>query len=315
MGIEINPTGWFWWQLLFAAVIVAVAVIYVRGWRRLHHHSNPLPPKAEKSASTRACILFFCALFLSTIVLLSPLSYLVTTYFSLHVVQNLLLVGWIPFLLVTADPIPALNAGLPSLQQGLDRAFKMWPVLRHILSRLLSPGAILITFVACVWLWYDPAIHQATLHKSGVRGLEIGSLLGVALLYWWHITGAFPRLHRSMPLFVRAGYALAGAAPLKLVGLVLIFMEKTIYHYPNSFRLSGLIIDDQGVGGIVIWVLGGVLFAANTFRFLRRWLTQEVQKPALPESVWATDEALLAPGLKRQNARRMWRESREANTP
>jgi hypothetical protein len=31
----------------------------------------------------------------------------------------------------------------------------------------------------------------------------------------------------------------------------------------------------------------------------RQWLAEEADKPALPESNWATDESMIAPGIKR----------------
>jgi hypothetical protein len=45
--------------------------------------------------------------------------------------------------------------------------------------------------------------------------------------------------------------------------------------------------------------VGGTVYAVTGFFLVRRWLDEEEEKPSLPEAAWATEEAMLAPGIKR----------------
>jgi cytochrome c oxidase assembly factor CtaG len=128
--------------------------------------------------------------------------------------------------------------------------------------------------------------------------MEIVTLFTVALLNWWHVTHALPHVHPPMRPVVRVLYALISVWPVKLVGLILLFADRPIYQYPASFQFSGLQINDYSLGAMIAWVIGGTVYAVTCILLLRRWLITEEEKPALPESVWATDEAMLAPGRK-----------------
>jgi len=50
---------------------------------------------------------------------------------------------------------------------------------------------------------------------------------------------------------------------------------------------------------MIAWIVSGLAYAVAAVALVNEWLAREVDKPALPESNWATDEAMLAPGVKR----------------
>lgn len=290
----------FWlWQLSVTAVIGAVGVIYVRGWRRLQRY--PLANSAEFRRATHFAFgRFFIGLILAVIALISPLHALAGQYFSLRVAQNLLLVAWIPSLVLSANPLPVLYQGLPRPWRArLAQRRPLPAIVKEAIHFFTAPGAVLLTFAAVFWLWFDPMLHQASVNSPIVRGIEELTLLSVALLYWWHITAALPRFHQPLPWLVRVVYTFLGVFMIKLVGLIVMFSSETFYVYPATFQLSGLQIDDYLMGGIIFWVVGGGVYATTALLLLRRWLAEEEAKPGLPESAWATEEAMLAPGLKK----------------
>jgi hypothetical protein len=81
--------------------------------------------------------------------------------------------------------------------------------------------------------------------------------------------------------------------------LVLLFIDASIYDYPATFRFSGVDINDTSFGAIIAWIVSGLAYAVATVAMARQWLAEEADKPALPESNWATDESMIAPGIKR----------------
>jgi cytochrome c oxidase assembly factor CtaG len=137
------------------------------------------------------------------------------------------------------------------------------------------------------------------LRYSAVHAIELLSLFGIGLLNWWHITDTWPRTHGSMAPIVRIAYAFISIWPVKLIGLILLFLDASVYNYPADFQFSGLHINDLSFGAMIAWIVSGLAYAVATVALARQWLAQEADKPALPESNWATDEAMLAPGIKR----------------
>ncbi len=156
-----------------------------------------------------------------------------------------------------------------------------------------------MAFLCVCWFWYDPAVHNATLRHGWLHAVELLSLLAVGLLNWWHITAAWPQTHPAMHPMVRIGYAFISIWPVKLIGLVLLFFPDMGYDYPAGFQFSGLDINDTNFGAMIAWIVSGLAYAVATVALARQWLGYEADKPALPESAWATDESMNVPGIKR----------------
>ena len=124
-------------------------------------------------------------------------------------------------------------------------------------------------------------------------------MLTGALLYWWIITQANPRRH-DMPNFcLTVVFAAIGAAPLKVLGGLLMFSETSIYNYPAN---AIVVMDVSGeraqqlLGGVVVWFLGGITFTNAAFWLIRGWLQREEEKPTLSISSLSTHERMIAPG-------------------
>ncbi len=293
-------------RLLAAAGIFLVAGVYLRGWRRLPRPALPPGPgHATDPASTRALLLCLGGLALLAVAFISPLGYLATQYFSARIVQHMLVVASVPSLLMFANPAPALVYGLPARARETTLAALRRPAdaasgrLRRALHWATAPGVTLLAFLSVCWFWYDPAIHNATLRHGWLHAVELLSLFGVGLLNWWHITAAWPQTHAAMHPLVRIVYAFVSIWPVKLVGLVLLFFPDMGYAYPAGFQLSGLDINDTNFGAMIAWIVSGLAYAVAAVALARQWLGSEADKPALPESAWATDESMNVPGLKR----------------
>lgn len=299
MGIWTEAT---FWRILAAAGIFLTGLVYVRGWRRLQAFHKGTPPK-DAPASTRSLKFFIGGLALLAVALISPLGYLSTQYFSARIVQHMIIVAAIPSFLMYANPVPALIYGLPergrarfvASQQsgrapGAGRRFLVWAT---------APGVTLLAYLCICWFWYDPAVQAATLRYEVVHAIELLSLLGISLLNWWHITAAWPHTHGRMTPIVRVLYTFVSIWPIKIIGLILLFITDPIYDYPATFRFSGLQIDDFIFGAMIAWIVSGLAYAVAAVGLISDWLSREVDKPALPESNWATDEAMIAPGIKR----------------
>lgn len=290
-----------WTGVARFVVLLLIAVtgyVYVCGWQRV----RALADTGTDAADIRHLLSFLGGLTLLAIVAASPLDNLSRQYFSARSFQHMVLVASIPALLIMANPVPTLLLGLPAtVRQSLITAREdgRFPTLRHAAYSATTPGVTLIAFLSICWIWYDPRIHQATLNRGWLHAVELFSLLVVGLLNWWHISGAWPRPHGLMKPVVRILYTTISIWPLKIVGLILLFIPTTLYNYPATWQFSGLEINDYGFGAMITWIVGGLAYVITAILLARDWLGVEEIKPALPESVWASDEALLAPGIKR----------------
>lgn len=305
--VETGTILWPWeWRVGTAAVLFLTAGVYVHGWQQLYHPRHPGHTRTSPQAATiRSLALFSSGLILLGFALSSPVNQLAAQFFFVHVTQHLLLIAWIPCLLLVGKPLPTLTQGLPTFMR--QHGWQWWqthPAWLTAARRATSPGFVWISFAGAFWLAYDPVTHRFLQQYVWAQPIEKFVLLVAGMLYWWHIIGASP-LHAPMPRIARILYALAGAAPIKGVGLVLLFTQTAVYPYSNSFRLSGLDINDQQLGGILIWIVGGTVFSWTSLILMRHWLSEEDEKPLLPETAWATEETMLAPGIRQQTVARV----------
>ncbi len=277
------------WQFrpLVLLVLLTAVGLYLRGRR-----APNLPPSQDHP------LLFFASIATLALALLSPLHELASLLFALRVLQHLLVVSLFTMLFMSSNALPVLGRGLP---WGWGEKLAQNDAFRQRMTRLTPKGAMWFLFVATVWIWYDPALHMATITRPWLRTIELSSLLLAASLHWWHITGAAPRLHAPLPLFPHIGYTMAGALPLKVPGLLLLFSITVAYSYP-AVTFLGLDIDpllQQRAGGALIWLFGGIVYSLTGLRSVSQWLAVEEAKPAQPSSIWDNEESMLAPGVGR----------------
>lgn len=236
------------------------------------------------------------------IALLSPIDVLGGQLLTMHMVQHLLLVMIIPPLLLLANPLPFLLWGSPpKVRLGVSRLLSPKAKFRYYLRRTTGPGLVWLMFVIVYWGWHDPNAYNLALRSPLAHDLEHLTFFLVSMLFWWHVIGAGPRIHRPLSPVGRFAYVLTAIPPNMLAGLAIVFATGPIYSYYEAMpRIWGLsVMEDQQIGGVIMWVPGSMMYIIAALILASRWLQQEERKPALPESEWASDEALAAPGLKR----------------
>jgi cytochrome c oxidase assembly factor CtaG len=278
--------GLWVWRLGITAVLLIIAIIYSRGWRQSHER-RPL----------RTHLLFGTGLTILFVALVSPLHQLASQFFFVRTGQHLLFIAWVPAALLASDPWLVLKAGLPQWVKGSWLGKRPSPTCQACLRFLTAPGTVWLMLICSFWFWYDPVLHQATLTYPGLRGLEIAMLFIPALLYWWHVTGAAPYVPTQLSLIGRIIFTIAATMPIKIVGLILLFVPETVYNYPQS-QIPGFVFDAESLGGVLVWILGGIVFSWTAVYLMGQWLARENDKPALPGTIWDTEEAMLAPGLR-----------------
>ena len=294
--------SWEWRIEVLIPLIVAGAVYFV-GWRRLRLKGR----RPHRLANGWRLVSYWAGLLLIGLALLSPIDVLAGQLFFIHMIQHLLLVMFVPPLLMLANPMPFLLWGLPDAARhkvgaALSSVLHRTSFTRKALRSVTSPGVAWMIYVFVLIGWHDPNLYNAALRNGVVHDLEHLTFFGAAMLYWWHVVGAGPRIHRRFSRTAQVIYVIAAIPPNMLTGIAIAFAGQVIYSYYLSVpRLWGIdALGDQTLAGVIMWVPGSMMYIIVVLILAGRWLEGEESKPPLPDSEWATDERMAAPGLKQR---------------
>ena len=240
--------------------LILAGAVYLAGLRELGRRG-----KLWRVVRRRHALSFALGLLALALALLSPLDTLDTRLFSVHMVQHLVLLEVAPPLLLLGKPIPALLVGLPhGLVRRVARAHRRTAWLHRLTDFLTLPLVAWPLFVGDLLLWHAPALYQATLVNVGVHLLEHVCFLSTALLFWWVVVEPVPgrpRVHMGMRLL----HSVAAMLPMNLLGAVYTFSGVLWYpFYATQGTLWGWApLDDQRLGGIIMWLPGSLAFMAS----------------------------------------------------
>lgn len=304
------------WRPDVIIVLLLFGTLYVRGWSRLRQRTFSSQRDRDRRRRTARShwrlaarwrlVSYLAGLFFIGLALLSPIDILSQQLFLMHMIQHLLLIMIAPPLLLIANPMPFMLWGLPPRARrvagrALGVALGRESGFRRSLRTLTSPGLVWLFWVASVVGWHDPDAYNAALRSDLVHDIEHLFFFAAGMLYWWHVTGAGPRIHKQIGMVGRIGFVLAAIPPNMGLGVILAFIGEPIYTYytavPRLWSLS--VLDDQRIGGVIMWVPGSMMYIIAALILISRLLQREDDKPPLPESEWATEDSLAAPNLKR----------------
>jgi cytochrome c oxidase assembly factor CtaG len=265
----------FWPQIIL--ILVGLGVVYGLGWRRLRERG------AHQLANGWRLASFIIGLLTLGLAMLSAIEVLQDLLFSLHMVQHLLIMMVGAPLLLLADPYPFLVWGLPTnARRGMVWLMGRGSRFRRIFRRVATPWVIWVLYVGSTWIWHIPAAYDAALRYEVLHVMEHLTYFLTALLFWWHITGSSPRLYGRLGYGFRLGYALAALVQNELLGIIIAFSGEPLFAYYTTVpRLWGIsVMEDQMLGGALMWVPGGMMYALTAVILLARWLQQEEERAA-----------------------------------
>ncbi|MEH6663945.1 MAG: cytochrome c oxidase assembly protein [Brevundimonas sp.] len=176
------------------------------------------------------------------IAFVSPLCALSSALFSARVLHHVLLV---------AVAAPLLASALPSSRAG----------------SIALPFAI-STLV--LWAWHMPAAYDAALSNVAVYWAMQLTLLGSALMFWRGV------LAEARSPVDRLAFVVAAFAQMGMLGAILTFAPHPLYDAhalaPLAWGLTPL--EDQVLGGLVMWAPAGIPYAVAAALIARRGWTR-----------------------------------------
>ncbi|MGH6648243.1 MAG: SDR family NAD(P)-dependent oxidoreductase [Aquabacterium sp.] len=191
------------------------------------------------------------------VALVSPLDTLGGLLFSAHMVQHEMLMVVAAPLLVLSRPLAVWVWALPpAMRRGIGGVVNWAPLAMtwHLLTKPLNAWAL---HGLVLWGWHVPAMFEAALASQAVHTLQHVSFLGSALFFWWSPLGTGPARHGSAMLYV-----FTTMVHTALLGALLTFAPTPWYpsYGATASALGFDPLDDQQVGGLVMWVPGGLAY-------------------------------------------------------
>lgn len=300
------------WRIEVIIVLALAGTFYLRGWWRLrrrarsHERYRGYRRSPWRLTAVWRPIAYVSGLLIIALALLSPIDVLGQQLFFMHMIQHVLLMMIAPPLLLIANPMPFTLWGLPDgwrLKAGgvIGRGLHRDSQFRHALRTVANPGIVWLLWVIVLVGWHDPTLYNAALENEWVHDLEHITFFLVSMLFYWHITGAGPRIHKQFGLVGRTAMVVSGIPVNMLLGMVLTLATTVIYTYylkvPRVWGMDAL--TDQQISGFIMWVPGSMMHIVAALILVYRILDKEDQKPAMPESKWGSKEKLAAPGMKK----------------
>lgn len=252
----VAQVGWTNWTIHWSTVIglLVLAALYL--WRA--RHAAPAPSGAQR-------LMFFAGLITVFVSLNGPLHDLSDYYlFSAHMVQHLLLTLVVP---------PLFIAGLTGV---MLRPLLGVSALGAIVRILTRPIACFAIFNVTLMVWHLPPVYNSALAYHWVHILQHLMFMGAAVLMWWPILSPLPELPRlSYP--GQMLYCFLLSIPMSIVSVYIVYSQAVLYPaYASAPRVWGISpLDDQLIGGLIMWIPGGLfLFGVASVVFFR-WAAAE----------------------------------------
>jgi len=254
------------WRIEIVIVLVTFGTLYILGWRRLRRNSKSHNRGQDQSrglATVPRLAAYLSGLGILAIALMSPIDSLGGQLFLMHMIQHLLTIMIAAPLLWLGSPFPIILWGLPANARRFSaKLMSRKSLFRRGLSTVTRPGITWMIFITFFIGWHDSNAYNLALRREWVHDLEHLTFFGSAMLYWWHVTGAAPRIHGRFPHWARIAYLLATIPPNMMTGVAISFSTEPLYTYYESIpRFWGFtVMEDQMVGGILMWIPGSMMY-------------------------------------------------------
>jgi cytochrome c oxidase assembly factor CtaG len=225
-------------------------------------------------------VAFWLALVTILVALQSPLEMLARQLFWIHMVQHLLLMVVAAPLLALASPWTRLWRALPrGLRRGIARPLfkdaRLQPV-RTAYGWLSDPTVIWLLAAGNLWLWHVPALYDLTLRNHLVHHTEHALFLGLGIAFWAQLIDQRP-FRSPLTSLGRTGYVFLAMVQSWGLAAVLSFAGSALYAYTQLPSRPGGIsaLEDQQLGGGMMWVPGAITYSLVLVWLLFRWLAEE----------------------------------------
>jgi putative membrane protein len=281
VGRPLEPHN-LWRAWTFEPVTIALLALsawtYATGLTRLWHAAG-----VGRGVRRHEAWSFAAGWLLLALTLLSPLHALGGVLFSAHMAQHELLMTVAAPLVVMGRPLIPFVWALSPRQR---RITGQWTSARSVAlswRALTHPASAFFIHAAAIWVWHLPSLYDATVTSEAMHAAQHASFVGTALLFWWAVL--HPSLARGgTPASI--GLLFGTLLHTGALGAVLTLTSRLIYSaYATTTGPWGLTpIEDQQVGGLIMWVPGGLAYVVAALALVVRLFRESERRVAWREA-------------------------------
>lgn len=262
-----RSTGWTW-SAYITLPLFAIAALYVVGLLRMQR-------RAELRGFPILCFVSgWLSLFLA---LNSPLHKISEQLFWVHMTQHEILMLISAPLLILSQPAAPFLFALPERWRVPVAHIGKTRTIERTWSLISAPPTAWLFHAAALWVWHAPRLFDPTLESEWMHAGQHTSFFGTALLFWWTL------FHKHAGRLGYGGailYVFTTAVHTSVLGALLTFAPHAWYApYAHTAPLWGLTaLQDQQIGGLVMWVPAGTLLTIVALVLLAKWMSHSDQR-------------------------------------
>jgi putative copper resistance protein D len=263
------------------------AAAYLWAVRRLAASGSRFPHPTWRTAS------FLAGLGAIVVALNSPIEAYEGILFSVHMVQHMILeLVAAPLLLLGAPVTLALRVATPSVRRGL-----LGILHSRVVAVISFPLVGWLVFAGVNWGWHFSSLYNDALENVALHYFQHATFLAASLLFWWPVVGADPSRWR-LPYPVRLFYLFLAMPQNSFLGVALMGAPAVLYpHYLTNLRTWGpSAVADQNLGGILMWVVGDMVFLAAMGAVVAAWVRHEDRRTARLDARLDAEQRAAPPG-------------------
>jgi putative membrane protein len=240
-GLPPSPAEiWTRWRLdpVVLSLLFAWLGIYLVGARALRRKARPL--------TTREIALFCAGWAIATLALVSPLCPLSVSLFSARATQHVVLTLLAAPLVVAGR---ALDAAVAACL--IDYSGRTWP------ERIATvPMRAAAAFAVLLWLWHSPPAYAATFESTSLYWTMHVTLFASACWLWSTL------FRRESALVGGLLAGIASSVQMGLLGALITLSPRAFYapHFLTTDAWGMTPLQDQQLGGVIMWVPGCTVF-------------------------------------------------------
>lgn len=248
-GVPPTPIElWARWNLdpFLIAGLALVALIYAAA----------SPPAGKKMRAPA----FFGGWAILSLALVSPLCALSVSLFSARIAQHMI--------------IGLIAAPLIAWGEPLERIGTLWGKSGQAAPARLWTATVLFAFA--LWFWHTPAPYDATFGRHWIYWAMHITIFGAAFMLW---RGLFMN---DASAAAGVGAAVISSAQMGFLGAVITLAPTPLYvaHFKTTASWGLTPLQDQQLGGAIMWAPGCVVFLAAAAFALARLLREAPPRSA-----------------------------------
>jgi len=251
-------------EVWLGCLLLIGAVLYARGILRLWR-------KAGVGRGIRRLELVSFALGWAAlaIALLSPIDTVAEHSFAIHMVQHELLMVVAAPLIVLGRPLETFAWGVTAQVRRAAAAVARSSAVQELWHPVTSPLGAWSLHALALWIWHVPVLFALALTSFGWHVAQHTCFFASALGFWWSV---FARGSRTA-----GAWSIASLFTTMLhtsaLGALLTFAPSAWYPLDGAAASGLTALEDQQLGGLVMWVPGGLVYMVAGLALVRHWLS------------------------------------------